>query len=263
MSTPLPGRVLLTGSSGVVGNTVVNGLVRAGIDTVALDVRPNPPYRADPHPLPTRFASINDRAGLNAAMVGIDQVVHLAANPNTRADLETQLVGPNIVGLKNVLDAARYANVQRVVLASSVQVARYDQRPAVAGLAHQQCKNWYAVTKAIAELAGEMYHLKRGMNVMAVRIGWFVSDGDDYRGHREHILRHLREENAHDHYLSSADAARFFNAAVTAEWSGFHVLNAMSKPRNPDDPEFDLQPARDLLGYEPQDTLPEPAPAAD
>ena len=53
-------------------------------------------------------------------MRGVDAVVHLAAQPHERPFPE--LVGPNVVGLYNVMDAAREQAVKRVVLASSMMV---------------------------------------------------------------------------------------------------------------------------------------------
>jgi nucleoside-diphosphate-sugar epimerase len=260
MSPPLPGRVLVTGSSGNIGNIVVRHLLAAGIDTVALDQRPIRRGAATPHPLPTRYASITDRAALSDAFTGITQVVHLAANPNPYADLESQLITPNLVGVERVLQTAHDAGVRRVVLASSVQVADESVRPAPASTSHQSCDNWYGITKAAAELAGDMFHRNHGLDVLAARIGWFIDDTDNTSPWRERSIRNIHRTQKLDSYVSPGDLGRFFTAAVTAEWSGFHVLYAMSRPQRPDDPAYDLEPGQALIGYAPRDLPPDRPP---
>ena len=51
-----------------------------------------------------------------------EALVHLAAEPND-APFDV-LLGPNVVGLYNVMNAAREAELRRVVLASSIQVVK-------------------------------------------------------------------------------------------------------------------------------------------
>ena len=80
----------------------------------ALDVAPTPDV-AD-----AVIADVADAAAVQAAMRGVDAVVHLAAQPHERPFPE--LVGPNVIGLYNVMDAAREQAVKRVVLASSMMV---------------------------------------------------------------------------------------------------------------------------------------------
>lgn len=244
-----PGRVLVTGSSGGIGSIVVKALTEAGVDTVGFDIRP-PRNGADPV-VPTTYAPLADYYALRRAMTGCERVIHLAANPATYSPLD-QLLEPNIIGLHHVLEAAAGLKVPRVVLASSVQVARYDHRPARSELAHQQINNWYALTKLMAEHAGEMYHRKHGLDVLAVRIGWFPR--------RRRHARHIEDAEARDSYLSPDDAARFFSAAATTDWSGFHVLYAMGRPQDDADPAYDLTPGRDVLGYQPEHRFPDGLP---
>lgn len=64
---------------------------------------------------------------LRAAMSGVDVVVHLAATSDEAPFVE-QLVGPNIIGVYNVLEAARLEKVRRVVFASSIQAVGFANR---------------------------------------------------------------------------------------------------------------------------------------
>ena len=57
-------------------------------------------------------------------------------------------------------------------------------------------------------------------------------------------------------YLSPADAGRFFACAVTAPVKDkFAIVYASSKPRRRQ--YFDMDAARRLVGFEPQDTWPQ------
>src|SRR5262245_4485436 len=106
--------VLVTGSAGTVGRPLCAELGRRGHAVRALDCAPTPDV-AD-----AVIADVADAAAVHAAMRGMDAVVHLAAQPHERPFPE--LVGPNVVGLYNVMDAAREQAVKRVVLASSMMV---------------------------------------------------------------------------------------------------------------------------------------------
>ena len=174
----------------------------------------------------------------------MDTVIHLAAEPND-ADFHV-LVGPNVVGLFNVLDAAKHEKVKRVILASSIQVLSRRSRTNFPASVHDAYPaNHYGLTKLWAERMGEMYARCYGMSILAVRIAWLV------RNQTEAMMM-LRNPRPHL-YLSSNDAGRFFVRAVEASDVSFAVVYAGSQGS---EQAFDMQPARELLGYEPQDCWP-------
>lgn len=177
-------------------------------------------------------------------MQGMDALIHLAAIPNDTTF--PRLVGPNVLGLFNVLHAARELGVARVILASSIQVvsrpAREHQKVSVHDVAPG---NHYALTKLWAEQMGEMYSRCYGMSVIAVRIGWLVRN-------REEALAMMRRPRP-ELYLSARDAGRFFRCAVEVKEVSFAVVYAMSADAAG---AFDLEPSRKLLGYIPEDRWP-------
>jgi NADH dehydrogenase len=88
----------------------VTALVRSDARATALLAR----VAASPGKLETRIGHVNDRASLDAAMVGCDAVVHLVALPrdwNDGADLERV----NAVGTATMVAAAEAAGITRFI----------------------------------------------------------------------------------------------------------------------------------------------------
>jgi uronate dehydrogenase len=236
-------RVLVTGSAGAVGRPVVEELARRGHDVRGFDLVPTPGL-ADAH-----VGDLADRSAVDRATQGVTAVVHLGAYPNP-APTET-LVGPNLLGVEHVLEAARRHAVRRVLLASTVQVFGPTDQGRQRSCAERAPGNLYALSKLWAEELGAMYARVHGMSIVAARIGWMV------RNEAEATL--MRERGWFHAYLSRGDVARFCAMAVEAEHVPFRVVAVVG-------PEgaslFDLEPARRLLGWEPHDTFPAGLPFA-
>ena len=113
-------RVFLTGATGFVGSHVLPALLGAGHSVTAL-VRSDARATAlqarvatSPGKFETRIGTVNDRASLDAAMVGCDAVVHLVAlarDWNDGADLERV----NAVGTATIVAAAEAAGITRFI----------------------------------------------------------------------------------------------------------------------------------------------------
>lgn len=238
-------RVLITGASGLVGRIVGPALRDAGIDTIGFD---RLPVRQGEPGIPTVIGSLTDPAAIRSACEGATHVIHLAANAAGSATLADELLEPNILGLHHVMEQAVDAGIRKIILASTIQTARHDASPAAPSLGQQRARNWYALTKIMAEHAGEMYHDRFGIDVIAVRIGWFLRSRHDHDA--------MVRQQAQDAFLAYDDATRFFLAAVTRPWSGFHVLYALSRQADPDRPTYDLSGSASLLGHQPMHRYP-------
>ncbi len=230
--------VLVTGASGAIGQPVCEELARRGHAVRGVD-RVLPPLVGD-----FVLGDIEEREAVNAACEGVDTFVHLAAMPDD-APFET-LIGPNVRGLFNVLDVARERKLRRVILASSIQAAGVGRDPAEPdGLP----KNHYALTKIWAEQMGEMYSRVYGLSVVAARIGWMVRN----RAEAGELMR----SGLFSRYVSRGDTARFFACAVEAENISYALLYCLG-PQGGES--FDVAPARELIGFEAQDTWPRGLP---
>jgi uronate dehydrogenase len=244
-----PRKVLVTGSTGAIGEPLGRYLRERGHDVRGFARRPTPGLED------YVTGDLNDRDAVRRAVEGRDTVVHLGAYPNP-ADFIDVLLQPNVVGLYHICEAAVEYGVRRLVLASSVQVIsghRFRDRP-VRVEDGPAPTNHYALTKAWAELAGEMYARVHNLSVISVRIGWLPRNTEEAR-------RLAASERGPDVFFSHDDSNRFHALCVESPepQPGVAVtLQATSRPLKA--PRMDLEPARRVIGYVPQDTWPQGLP---
>lgn len=242
----MSGRVILvTGSAGRLGQAAVKELAARGYSVRGFDLTPTPL-------LPDHVVgSLTDPQALAVAMKDVGTLIHLAATPDDD-DFVTKLLPNNLLGVYNVFEAARQAGVGRMILASTGQVmwARRLTGPWPVKVTDLPTpRYWYAAAKMFLEGAGFAFADAHGMEVIVVRLGWCPRT-------KEQVDEIAGLEWAQDVYLSPNDAGRFFACAVEAKLTNRYVtVFATSKPlkimRN------DLEPARQLLGFEPQESWPQ------
>lgn len=242
-------RVLVTGSTGAIGHPVAQHLRKRGHSVRGFARRPTP----DLDDFVT--GDLGNKDAVRSAVAGTDTIIHLGAYPNP-ADFVEVLLNPNVIGLYNVLEAAAEFQVERVVLASTLQVVtghRMDMQTVKISDGPAPL-NHYALTKAWAEVAGEMYARNHGFSVISVRIGWLP------RNPRE-AAQLASHEFGPDVYFSHEDAKRFHERCVESPTPGpgeSVVLFATSKSVHVE--RLELEPARRTIGYVPRDTWPQGLP---
>ena len=190
---------------------------------------------------------------VHKALEGMDAVIHLAAYPNP-ADFIDVLLKPNVIGLYHVCEISRKLGIKRLILSSSVQAIGEHYRKGLKAPVKVSDGpapgNFYGLTKAWAEVTGQMFAWHYGMSVITVRIGWFPRNIDE--------ANHLAScEQGPNHYLSHHDTQRFYARCLQSEnpGNGEHVLCFLtSRPKT--NPQVDLKESRELLGYEPSDIWP-------
>jgi len=99
-------RVLVTGSSGLIGSAVVQRLRAEGDEVVSFDI-------ADGH-------DVLDPPGVATAAVGCAAIVHAAGGRADSEDPGARYITHNVTGNWNILAAAQQAGIRRVVTFSSV-----------------------------------------------------------------------------------------------------------------------------------------------
>lgn len=182
-----------------------------------------------------RVAQLTDVPSLIAAFTGADVIVHLAGN-SVETDWDT-ILEANINGTRNVLEAARLAGVNRLLLASSNHAVGMHTHAGVRGVAEPTPApdTYYGVSKVAMEALGSLYGSRYGMLAVSARIG--------------SVLPKPTTERGLSTWLSVGDLVRLIEATATTDATGGHVVWAVS---NNSKTAFDLT-AGHAIGYFPQD----------
>jgi UDP-glucose 4-epimerase len=164
--------VLVTGGSGFIGSHVVDKLRDAGHRPVIFDARR--PSEASHRDLRAVVGRLEDLDRLEKAMRGCDAVIHLAAaaDVNEVKDDPVDAECRNARGTLHVLEAARRAEISRVVYASTIWV--YSDTPADCHdecLALQPPAHLYSATKLAGELYCRSYQELYGLEHTILRFG--------------------------------------------------------------------------------------------
>ena len=116
--------------------------------------------------------------------------------------------------------------------------------------------NHYAMTKAWAELTGDMYARVHKLSVISVRIGWVPRNNGEAQ-------RLIASPQGKAIFFSHNDSNRFHALCVESPNPApgtSVVLQATSRPTGP--ARMSIERARQVIGYEPQDIWPEGLPYA-
>jgi NAD dependent epimerase/dehydratase len=172
-------RVLVTGAGGFIGSHLVEALVGAGAHVRALvrytsrgswgHLEQVAPKVRDA--VEVVLGDVRDAQFMRKQVRGCDVVFHLAALIGIPYSYEASesYVDTNIRGTLNVLQAAREAAGQRVVITSTSEVygtACYTPMDEKHPL---QAQSPYSASKISADKLGESYHLSFGLPVVTVR----------------------------------------------------------------------------------------------
>lgn len=167
-------RFLVTGGAGFIGSNIVKGLVEKGyqvriLDNFATGQRSNiEPYIKD---IELIEGDIRDFWTVVKATKGIDYILHQAALPSVPRSIDNPLTTTevNVNGTLNILEAARFNEVRRIVYASSSSV--YGDSPEMPK--NEDMKPMPKSPYAITKLAGEEYCMSfynlYGLETVALR----------------------------------------------------------------------------------------------
>jgi dihydroflavonol-4-reductase len=118
---------LVTGAAGFLGSHVTRQLVARG-ENVRVLMRASSTNRAIADlPLEYVTGDLRDAASLERAMSGVSRVFHVAADYRLWAKRSQDIYDSNVGGTKNLLDAARRADVQQLIYTSTVATIAVDR----------------------------------------------------------------------------------------------------------------------------------------
>jgi UDP-N-acetylglucosamine 4-epimerase len=172
-------RWLVTGAAGFIGSNLVECLLSAGQEVVGLDNFATGHQRnldeatdaAGSGKFRMITGDIRDRAQCQAAVVGVDIVLHQAALGSVPRSLADPLTShdANVTGFLNMLEAARQVGVERFVYAASSST--YGDEPNLPKIEERigNPLSPYAATKLTNEIYAGVYARSYGFKATGLR----------------------------------------------------------------------------------------------
>jgi UDP-glucose 4-epimerase len=179
-------KVLVTGSSGHLGEALVRTLRDSEHEVVGLDLLTSR--------FTTHVGSITDRTFVGQCMQGVQAVLHTATlhKPHVGTHSRQEFVDTNITGTLNLLEEAATTGVVSFVYTSTTSVfgdALLPPPGAPAAWVTEAVtpipKNIYGVTKAAAEDLCQLFHRNQGLSSIVLRTSRFFPEADDNKLVRE------------------------------------------------------------------------------
>jgi len=178
-ATPMAMTILITGSSGHLGEALVRSLRGrarvAGLDRLA-------------SPFTEHVGTLTDRGFVRRCVEGMDAVIHAATlhKPHVATHSRQDFVDTNITGTLNLLEEAVAAGVSSFVFTSTTSAFGRALTPppgSPAAWVTEEVppvpKNIYGVTKTAAEDLCELFHRIHGLACIVLRTSRFFPEADD------------------------------------------------------------------------------------
>jgi UDP-glucose 4-epimerase len=210
------GRVLVTGSSGHLGEALVRTLRAQGREVVGLDVLESQ--------FTSHVGSIADPAFVRGCIEGADSVLHTATlhKPHVGTHDRKAFIETNVIGTTVLLEEGVAAGITRFVFASTTSafgraLVPSPESPA-AWITEDIApipRNIYGVTKTAAEDVCELMSRDQGLPIVVLRISRFFPEADD----DPEITSTFTDENikANEYLYRRVDVEDVVNAHLLAE----------------------------------------------
>ena len=238
-------RILITGINGNIGTVLRNALTDSH-DLYGLDE--NGPYSE--HVIAADIAEYGEVVRVVQQFSPLDVIIHLAGNPSVKASWESVLRA-NIIGTRNIFEAAREVQVRRVVFASSNHVTGAYEGFAPNLYLHTQHEpikispqdpirpdSDYGVSKAFGEAVARYYCARWGIEAICLRIGAVLPNDDP-----------TRDLHSRKIWLSHRDLVQLVEKSLSANVT-FGIYYGVSNNKGMF---WDISNARADLDYEPVD----------
>jgi UDP-glucose 4-epimerase len=211
--------VLVTGSSGHLGEALMRTLRGSGRAAVGVDIIPGP--------FTSEVGSIADRACVKRCMDGVDTVLHAATlhKPHVATHARAAFVETNVMGTLVLLEEATRAGVRAFIMTSTTSAFGDALKPppgAPAAWIDESVvpvpKNIYGATKTAAEDLCRLFHRNEGLATVVLRTSRFFPEEDDDAQARaayaddnsktnEYLFRRVAIEDVVDAHFAAAERA--------------------------------------------------------
>jgi nucleoside-diphosphate-sugar epimerase len=231
-------KVLLTGAGGRIG-TAFRAFVGDRYDLRLVDRDASKVKDAGDYAVIE--ADLSDLAICQDVCAGMETVVHLAADPNARADFYESLLDNNVKACYNIFRAAKDQGCKRVIWASSIQVIEgYPLDVQAHPESPIKPMNMYAAAKAFGEAMAHYFAHAEGLSCICVRVG-------AYEGNRQLEKPDGRTLSA---FVSKRDLSHLLAQSIEVEDLQFAILHGISDNRFK---RMDITSTRAQVDYRPVD----------
>jgi nucleoside-diphosphate-sugar epimerase len=179
-------KILVTGSTGHLGEALVRTLAPQGHDIVSIDIQASS--------FTTHTGNIAHPALVQECMQGVDVVLHTATlhKPHVGTHSRQEFIDTNITGTLQLLEAATANRVKAFIFTSTTSVFGDALIPPpgqpAAWITEEvapQPKNIYGVTKTAAEDLCQLFYRNQKLPVLILRTSRFFPEQDDNKGMRD------------------------------------------------------------------------------
>jgi UDP-glucose 4-epimerase len=175
-------KILVTGSSGHLGEALVRRLIELHHDVVGIDILPSPAT--------SLIGSIIDRSFVAKAMKGVEVVLHTATlhKPHVSTHNRQLFVDTNITSTLNLLEESVRANVRSFIYTSTTSTfgdALVPGKGEPAIWINEEVlpipKNIYGVTKTAAEELCQLFYRNEKLPCLVLKTSRFFPEQDDQK----------------------------------------------------------------------------------
>ena len=233
-------RILVAGAAGFLGVAVCEVLADK-YEVRGIDLNPMP------HLQDVIEADLSEFEAVATALQGVDGVINCMMarlDAYEKPDLPMRY---NVVGLANLLEAARLEDVQRFVHASTTGIFSVEQPDFIKADSKAIAKGWYPITKLMQERFCENFAAAYGVEIAVMRIAGGIVCG---RTWSEKDGTPLTKENYGSHLICRYDVANACVMALEASDIGFDIFHIGSTPECR--AKNDVKHLSDRLGWKPE-----------
>jgi len=221
-------KVVITGSAGLLGPSVVEHFVESGYNVLSVDVK-----RPDKQIADHRIADLTNLGECYGILNGADALVHLAAIPNAVTTTNEVVFRNNVMSTYNLLEAADTLGIKKAVTASSESAyglvfSKKRLIPQYVPIDEDHScipEDAYALGKITEEEIARAINRRNGMQIISLRIGNVITE----EIYKEKFSSWCNDPNQRTvilwSYIDARDIASACRLAIEKDGLGAQVLN--------------------------------------